>query len=352
MAGFKPSWLLYGATGYSGGLLAVEARKRGLNVILAGRDQAALAKQGAALDLPVRVFDMAHRDAIDRGLTGVRLVLNCAGPFSLTAATLAQACLRTGAHYLDISSEMADHRAMQRLHERAVEAGVMLMPGVGIGVLPSDCLALHLKQRLPTAVSLDLAFAPGSSISRGSMATFLESLRQNGFVRRAGNLVAAEPGTASRSFDFGPGGSRRGVLFPWRADPLAAGVSTGIDHIQLFIAAPVLLRFIIKNRGLFTDGAGAGMLRRYVGKAAKGPTPAARAKSRSWLYGEAVNEVGSRVRSVLEGPDPYDLTTSCALAAVERALSGNLPEGFVSPAQLLGSEALAQLPGVKLHDST
>jgi short subunit dehydrogenase-like uncharacterized protein len=345
---FKPSWLLYGATGFTGGLVARAAKARGHNVILAGRDQARLETLAGELGTSFRVFDMGQRDAIDRGLGGVRLVLNCAGPFSLTASTLAQASLRTGAHYLDIAGEIADHRALQRLDERAREVGVMLLPGVGFGILPSDCLAHLLKERQPNAVTLTLAFCAGASASHGTLATLLESLQQNGFVRRAGHLVAAEPASESRSIDFGPGGSRRAVLFPWRADVLSAGLTTGIPHIQSFAAVPALLRFVLKNRTLFQSGFLHGLLQRWVARAPDGPKAPQRAKRKSWLYGEVVNEVGARVRAVVEGPDPYDFTVLAAMAAVERSLVGELPEGFTTPAQLLGSAPLRDLPGVSV----
>lgn len=350
MATFKPSWLLYGATGYTGQMVAREAKARGHNVILAGRDSHKVAALANQLQVSFRAFDMSsHRDVIDKGLSGVRLVLNCAGPFSLTSSTLAQACLRTGAHYLDIASEIADHRSLQRLDERARETGVMLMPGVGFGILPTDCLAHWLREQLPGAVTLTLAFAAGSSASHGTLATFLESLLQGGFVRRNGQLVPAEPASESTTIDFGPGKQRRAVLFPWRADVLSAGLSTGIPHIQSFAAVPMLMRFVLKKRKWFEQGhALRSLLEKWVARAPAGPKPQERAKRKSWIHGAVVNETGQRVRAVVEGPDPYDFTVLTALAATERALSGSLPEGFTSPAQLLGHEPLLNLSGVKL----
>lgn len=349
MAAFKPSWLLYGATGYTGRLVARAAKARGLNLILAGRSAASLGKLADELGVSFRVFDMAERDVIDKGLIGVRLVLNCAGPFSLTASTLAQACIRTGAHYLDISSEVADHRVVQRLDERARESGVMLLPGVGFGILPSDCLAHFLKEKLPEAVTLTLAFCGGAGASHGTLVTLLESMQQSGFVRRNGQLVAAEPASESRTIHFGPGGEKRAVLFPWRADVLSAGLSTHIPHIQSYAAVPALLRLVLKNRARFESGFLRGLLERWVARVPDGPTAAQRAKRKSWLHGEVVNEIGTRVRAVVEGPDPYDFTVLAALAAVDRSLAGQVPDGFVTPAELLGSAPLRTLPGVSVR---
>jgi len=351
MAVFKPSWMLYGATGYTGKLIAEQAKARGQNVILAGRDGNLLAPMAERLGVSYRAFDMSARDEIDKNLAGIRLVLNCAGPFSLTASTLAQACMRTGSHYLDIAGEVAEHRGLLRLDERAKESGVMLLPGVGFGILPSDCLALHLKQKLPQAVTLTLAFSAGASASHGTLATLIESLDQSGYVRRSGQLIPAEPASESRDVDFGPGKVQRAILFPWRADVLSAGLSTEIPHIQSYGAVPAVLRFVLKNRKLFESGGFLnGLLRRYAAGAPEGPKANDRAKRKSWLYGEVISEHGARARAVVEGPDPYDFTTIAALAAVERSLSGPVPDGFVTPAQLLGTAPLFNLPGVKLHD--
>jgi len=350
MALFKPSWMIYGATGYTGRLIAAAAKAEGHNIILAGRDAAKLKPLADGLKVNFRVFDMSTRDEIDQGLAGIRLVLNCAGPFSLTASTLAQACIRTGAHYLDIAGEIADHRSVQRLGERAREAGVMLLPGVGFGILPSDCLALYLKKKLPEAVTLTLAFSSGRSVSHGTLETLLESLQQGGLVRRSGNLVAAEPASESREIDFGPGGKQQTVLFPWRADVLSAGVSTDIPHIMSFAAVPAALRLVLKYRKHFESGFLRSLLQRYAASIPAGPKASARAKRKSWVYGEVVNEQGARARAVVEGPDPYDFTTIAAMAAVDRSLTGSVPDGFVTPAQLLGTAPLFKLLGVKLYD--
>lgn len=350
MASFKPSWLLYGATGYQGRLIAEEARARGHNVILGGRHAAALAPLSGHFGVGHRVCDMAHRDQIDRALTGVRLVLNCAGPFSLTASTLAQACLRTGTHYLDIADGIVEHRALQRLDERAQAAEVMLMPGVGYGILPSDCLAVHLKERMPEAQSLLLAFDPGPGASHGTLATLMESLQTNGWVRRKGELVAAQPASSSRTLDFGHGLKRRAVLYPWRADVLAASLSTDIPSIESYAAVGPMLRVLLKRRRWAAAGPLKTLLEGYVSKAPPGPSPAQRKKRRSWLFGQASGAGGTRAWTIIEGPNPYDFTTHSALLAVEHCLAGRLPAGYRSPAQLLGAAPLKSLPDLNLFD--
>lgn len=349
MASFKASWLLYGATGYSGGLIAEAARAAGHNVVLGGRDEGRLKPLAERLGVKYRCFDMAApRDAVDRALTGVRLVLNAAGPFSLTAPTLAQACMRTGTHYLDLAGEVPEHRGLHRLDERAREAGVMLLPGVGFGILPSDCLAMLLKERMPNAVTLDLGFLSTAGASRGTLHTLMESLLQPGFVWQRGQLSAAEAASDHHDFDFGPGGTRRALLFPWRADSFSAGLSTGIPFVRSYAAVPWPLQWVLKQRAWFAEGLPRRLLERYAARAPLGPDANTRNTARSYIAGEVVNEVGQKVRALLELPEAYEYTVRAALYAVDQVLAGHAPEGFRTPAQVFGSQAVGAVSGAKL----
>ncbi len=145
------NFLLYGSYGYSGGLIAEQAAAQGLAPILAGRDAQRLKAQAQRLGLPYRCFPLSDAGALDAALGEVEAVLHCAGPFVHTFRQMAEACLRTQRHYVDISGEIPGFEALAGLDAQAREAGVMLLPGAGFDVVPSDCLALHMKNRLPTA---------------------------------------------------------------------------------------------------------------------------------------------------------------------------------------------------------
>lgn len=348
---FQPAWMLYGATGYTGRLIVEWARKAGLSPILGGRDGAALATLASATGLKHRVIDLHARADLDRGLSGIRLVLNAAGPFAITTAPLAAACLLNSVHYLDISSEVADFRALYRMHERAQTSEVMMLPGVGFGVLPTDCLALHLYQRLPRTAVLKIGTANDGGASRGTLNTLLECLRVPGVVREHGELVPAEKaGGQSWEVDLGPGGKRTLVNNPWRGDLFSAGLSTGLPHIETFFEVPWLVRKLIGNPGLTREGLGASMARKAIQLAPVGPSAEKRAKSKSWCIAEAVDEDGRRASSVLVGPEAYDLTAQCALYAVTRVLSGMVQTGFVTPAQLFGTAPLKDIRSWQLID--
>ena len=169
--------LIYGATGYTGKLIAKAASRAGARPILAGRSLEKVKRVAGPLGLAARAFDLADPAGIDAGLKDVAVVLCAAGPFSATSRPMADACLRNRAHYLDITGEIDVFEALAARDAEAKARGVMLLPGVGFDVVPSDCLAAHLKRRLPDATDLKLYLSLGANMSRGTAKTMLEFAR-------------------------------------------------------------------------------------------------------------------------------------------------------------------------------
>src|SRR5215470_17327039 len=158
MISSRAEWMIYGANGYTGHLVAAEARRRGLNPVLAGRRAAPIEKSAAELGLSMRVFDLDDATAAAAAIADMAVVANCAGPFAATGAPMIDACLRSRAHYLDITGEIDVFLAAQRRHADGQEAGIVICPGVGFDVIPTDCMAAVLKEALPDATHLVLAF--------------------------------------------------------------------------------------------------------------------------------------------------------------------------------------------------
>ncbi|HTB75412.1 MAG TPA: saccharopine dehydrogenase NADP-binding domain-containing protein, partial [Polyangiaceae bacterium] len=225
------SLLIYGANGFTGALIAERARDRGLHPILAGRNREAVEAVGARLGLPVRVFDLASPDAVVEGLRGVRLVLHCAGPYSKTSRPMVDACLRAGAHYLDITGESAVLEAVLARDAEARAANVVLLPAVGFDVVPTDCMAARLHAELPDATSLELGFSGGMRPSPGTAKTAVEGLHVGALVRRDGKIVAL-PAPRTRDLPF-PGRPQFGMSIPW-GDLVTAFYSTGIPNITVY----------------------------------------------------------------------------------------------------------------------
>src|SRR5687768_2628014 len=200
--------LIYGSTGYTGRLIVAEALRRGLRPTLAARNADAVRAQAEPLGLEWRAAAVDDRAALDAAIAGARVVLHCAGPFAHTWRAMSDACLRQHAHYLDITGEIPVFEGLARRDAEARAAGIMLLPGAGFDVVPSDCLAAHLARRLPNAERLALAFRALGGASRGTLTTMIENLGSPGAIRREGRIVPVPPAWRTRSIDFGDGKQR------------------------------------------------------------------------------------------------------------------------------------------------
>jgi len=351
-AGTSGVWMLYGATGYTGELVAREAVRRGERPILAGRNRAAVERLAAELRLPSRVFALDDADAVERGLAGpprVAAVLHCAGPFVQTSPPMVRACLAAGAHYLDITGELGVFEAVLAQGPAAREAGVVLLPGVGFDVVPSDCLAARLADALADAVELDLAFAADrGTFSRGTLKTMVENLPQTGAVRRGGRIVPVPIAYDVREIEFSCG-RRWAMTIPW-GDVATAYHTTGIPNIRVYTAATP--RAVRRARRLGTVAPLLAwrplkrLLQQAIGLGVTGPTPAARAAARVCLWGEARNAAGDRVTATLETPEAYRLTAESAVESVLRVIAGSVRPGSWTPGRAFGPHFAAELPGV------
>jgi short subunit dehydrogenase-like uncharacterized protein len=348
MSGF----LIYGAYGYTGRLIVAQALSRGLRPVLAGRDPDKLRALAAEYGLDSHAFSLDDATRLDQALDGQRLLLHCAGPFMHTYRPASAACLRRGVHYLDITGEIEVFESLAALDPQARKAGSVLLPGVGFDVVPTDCLAAHLKQRLPTAIHLTLAFMGGGGFSRGTRRTMLEGLGAGGSVRRDGHLISVPAAWKTRQVDFGAGGRRRVVTIPW-GDVATAFYSTGIPNIETYAALPrAQIRFLRWSRylgWLLQSTPVQARLRRRMDRERPGPDDATRARTQSYVWGEASDAMGRRVESRLSCANGYSFTAQATVAAVQRVLAGGIAPGFHTPSSAFGIGFLEEL-GVSIED--
>jgi short subunit dehydrogenase-like uncharacterized protein len=347
-----PRFLLYGANGYTGALAARVAAARGLAPVLAGRDESKIAPLAAELGCEYRAFGLDDARRLDAGLEGVAAVLHCAGPFSRTSRPMADACLRTRAHYLDITGEIAVFESLAARDREARAAGVMLLPGVGFDVVPSDCLAAHLKRRLPSATKLTLAISGAGRLSRGTLTTMVENLHRGGMIRRDGRLTPVPAAWKTRAFDFGAG-PVKATTIPW-GDVSTAFHSTGIPDIEVYAALPAAARFLMKAsrpfKGLLAAPKVQALLKGRIRQLPPGPTDEERRRGASLVWGEVADDAGERRTSRLRGPEGYALTALTALAAVGHALEGEYTPSFQTPARAYGPDFVLEIEGVARED--
>jgi short subunit dehydrogenase-like uncharacterized protein len=345
-------FMIYGATGYVGEHVARVAAQSGMKPIVAGRDGAKLRRLAAELGLENRAFSLEDPAAVDRGLADVGVVLNCAGPFMNTAEPIVDVCLRTGAHYLDITGEIPVYEALQALDANARAHGVMLLPGVGFDVVPTDCLALHLKNRLSSATRLTLAFQIDgpAGLPPGTQRTAIELLRYGDRVRRDGHLTRPEKASKTMSVDFGQG-SVRVRLLPW-GDIFTAYFSTGIPNIEDYAAtSPEIARQTAIGR-VIAPLTKFGPVRALLKMAVRpGPTADARDRTRTHVWGEVADNQGRTAISRLHGPEAGVVwTTMTAIAAARKALSGAAPAGYQTPATAYGADFVLEAGDVTRED--
>jgi len=340
-------WMLYGANGYTGRLIAREAARRRLKPILAGRSQGKIAPLANEFGLEARVFDLVDEAQVAAELKGMKLVLLCAGPFSATSAPMIAACLRAGTHYLDITGEIdvLEHAHQQGSAARA--AGIVIWPGVGFDVIPTDCVAASLKSALPDATHLALGLHSHSNVSPGTAKTLVESLTRGGKIRKGGKIIAVPLAHSTRRIDFGEG-EKLAMTFPW-GDVSTAFYTTGIPNIEVYITGSRALITAARSanliRWLLEFGLAQTLLKGAIEKTLKGPSHENREGSPSYVWGEASNEKGQVKTARIKTANGYNLTMTGALAIVEHLLQIQVQGGTYTPATLVGPNLVVSLPG-------
>jgi short subunit dehydrogenase-like uncharacterized protein len=338
------TFLIYGANGYTGELIAREAVRRGLRPIVAGRSAEKIEPLARELGLEARAFALnASR------LDGVDAVLHCAGPFVHTSAPMVRACLDAGVHYLDITGEISVFETIMGMNDVAVQRGVTFIPGVGFDVVPTDCLAAMLAARLPGATELELAFyTPKAELSRGTLKTMIESIGEGGAIRREGKIVRVPPAFDARNIPFSCG-PRMAMTVPW-GDVSTAFHTTGIPNIRVYTGASPKSVARMRRIRSFLPLLGFKPVKRLlqaIVNRRSGPGEAQRAMGRTYLWGRAANSV-DEVTMTMTTPEGYAFTVLSALAAVERLLASPRRPGSFTPAKYFGAEFVTTIAGVEL----
>lgn len=345
------TFLIYGANGYTGELITRFAADRGLKPIIAGRNEAAIKPIAEKYGFEYRTFALDETEKLDAALNEVAMVLHCAGPFSLTSKAMGEACLRTKTHYTDITGEIAVFEACAAADQKAKDAGIMVMPGVGFDVVPSDCLAMHLKDRLPSATNLTLAWYGMGRMSHGTQATMTMNVGKGGAVRRDGKIMPVPAAWRTREIDFGNGVVKTGVTIPW-GDVSTAYHSTGIPNIEVYSVIPgdgIRLMKISRYLGwLLATKFVQKYLQRNIPPG--GPSDHERMRGKTLLWGEASDDEGNRVETRMQAPEGYTVTAVAALNIAEKILAGNFTPGYQTPAKAYGADLILEIPGIERQD--
>jgi short subunit dehydrogenase-like uncharacterized protein len=344
--------LIYGATGFTGRLIAQHARDSGIEIILAGRNPVRLQDLSQKLRVPYRVAMLHNLSQLDAALRDIAVMINAAGPFDETACPLVEACQRTGTHYLDVSGELPVFQLLHRYSEQAQARGVMIMPGTGFVVVASDCLAAHVAARMPQARHLRLALSRTDLVSRGSLATMLRLTRECVSIRRDGDLCAVGVGTLERTFDFGDG-ERIATAVSW-ADVFSAYYTTGIANIEVYVEADAWARWLYQFGAWLAEPLQLKPVQSLLSLPTRawprGPTERQRIGAPRVIVAEAEDRYRRCVTARLYTPDGYSFTLLSAVAIAQRVLAGEFRAGFQTPAQVFGADFPLAFEGVRRED--
>ncbi|WP_026910413.1 saccharopine dehydrogenase family protein [Patulibacter minatonensis] len=347
--------VVYGATGYTGRLVATELAARGVPLVLAGRSAERLAAVAASLGHGAGVAvaeaplddHRALRDVVSRGA----VVANCAGPFARTGEPVLRAAIEAGVHYVDTTGEQDwIHRVLTH-HDGALrDAGAAAVPGIGFDYLPGDLLCHLVGAPLGPLERLDVAYhLEGFGMTRGTQRSALEMLD--------GRDLVYEDGA------WGPGGGRpplrAAVVFP---DPIgrqtvgrypAGEIVTVPRHLDVgTVSARLSTSSVLPGRlsGLVPYAAPVlervmrtplkSLLDRAIDLLPEGPPEDGRRAVR-WTIVATATAVDGRVRrGVVRGPDVYGLTARTIADAVSvMADDGYDRAGGLAPAQAYDARA-------------
>ncbi len=344
------NFMVYGSYGYTGQLIVEQAVKAGLKPLLAGRDENQLRAQAEKFGLEYRAFSIKNSAALDSALMEVDAVLHCAGPFVLTFRQMAEACIRTKRHYVDISGEIEGFEALALMNEEAQRAGIMLLPGGGFDVVPSDCLIAYAAGKLPSATHLELYIkSVGSGVSRGTARSGIENMQREGRIRRDGKIVSVPNVWGTKDVDFGRGPSRL-VSMGW-GDVSTAYHSTGIPNVTVYMGFPKAMvnsmRLTRYFGALLYTRAARDLVKWLIGKfLAPGPTRKQNENGFSLLIAE-VTDGKQTVRAKLRTPEAYYLTALTSVEIMKRILNSDFKSGFQTPSKVYGADFILQFKGVE-----
>ena len=338
--------LIYGANGYTGQLIVAECVRRGMRPILSARRAESLTSLAAAHGLETRIASLDDPKSLAAALSGVTVVLHAAGPFFRTSAPMVAACLANGVHYLDITGEIVVFEACRATHAAATAAGVIVMPGVGFDVVPTDCLAARLHEALTGGQLLELAFTGGGGVSRGTLKTMVLGAPQGGAIRKDGRITRVPAGWKQQTIPFRDR-ARLATTIPW-GDVSTAFWSTRIPNIHTYLVLPknavMIMKLMRHLDSLMAMPMVQQLIESQIDARVSGPSEHRRNSTRMHVWGRVTHANGRTVEGTAETPEGYRLTAIAAVESAYRVLTNPPAPGYHTPSSAFGSGFLESLP--------
>ena len=337
---------IYGAYGYTGRLIVDECLAKGLKPVIAGRDPQKTESYAKQYGLDYAVFDVTETSKVEDWLKDAFALIHCGGPFVHTAKEMVEACLATNTHYLDITGEYQVFDLVKSYDAAAKAKKLMLMPGAGFDVVPSDCLAAYLKDALPSATDLQLAFvSKGGGLSRGTTKTMIENLGEPQVVRKNGKYHEQLMGSSTQHISYGEF-DQLSMGISW-GDVSTAYTSTEIPNIEVFAGTSVEQVAKVKKMGKLSFLLKSRLVKNFLmsrlDKKPDGPRDEKRVNGRMHLWGK-VSDGSESKEARLSTPNGYTLTALASVHIAQKMLAGDFKVGYQTPSTAYGSRLVLELP--------
>lgn len=343
----EKKWMIYGATGYTGKLICEKLKNYKLRPIIAGRNEKKVIRLADLHGLRYRVFDLTSTDTIENAIDDIDFVLNIAGPIWNQINLLVESCIKKRKHYLDlVASEY-----LETYDQQAQENGVMLLPGIGFAVVPSDCLSGYLVEKISDANKLTLFLSGLNTVSRGTARGGFEIFK-TGIRHRKNGVLTQVKDFSKRVVDFGE--DRKACVPMTWGDVLTAYHSFGIKNIETYFEATKFRKqfiFAMKYlRPLFASPFIQNKLLKMVDKWPEGPSEEKRNTEKNIFIGIVENDKGDTVSAKITTPEGYKTTYLTTLKAVEEVIAGKIKPGIQTPYTLFGYQFIHGIEGCILED--
>ncbi|MEK6326410.1 MAG: saccharopine dehydrogenase NADP-binding domain-containing protein [Actinomycetota bacterium] len=338
---------VYGATGYTGRLIAAELRRRGAEFVLAGRNRAKLEILAEDLggQIPIRDASLDDPGALRGLLEPCAAVIACAGPFRLHGEPVLAAAVETRTHYLDTTGEQPFMRKVFDAYGPSADrAEVALVTAMGFDYVPGDMIAALTAEGMGSLEEIVLAYAvQGFGATRGTALSALGMMAGGDSEWRDGELASASRSVGGGSWDFPePIGRQRMLRYP-AGEHITVPRHVETARVRTLLTASTLVSLPLVGRvaPLVMAPFQLAMrtpLRRALGavipRLPEGPSEESRRKSSFTIVCEARQD-SRRRRGTVTGADPYGFT---AKTTVEGALRFAAP-GYDRSGALAPSEA-------------
>lgn len=351
--------VVFGATGYTGRLVAQQLAELDAPFVLAARRREPLEELAAELARPPRELRQADVDdaaSLEAMLEGATATINCVGPFDQLGPPVVAAAARRAVPYCDITGEPGFIAHVRDAHG---DAPVPLAPGSGFDYTPHCLVAALAAATVEAPARIETALLAEHVVPTvGTQTSALGVIAGGGQAVEDGRLVEVRTAAVRRRFDFGGGTSHDSVWYP------------GGDALQLHRhfpqASTVRSYAVVPPRVGWMAGAGFRLMRSFVrtgfvqrrfarrnATSNQGPPEDVRKRASFQVAAEAEGADGRIARALITGSDVYGVTATIAIALARRLQRWQelgIPAGFCAPSQLAGDpEAFARECGMELR---